>query len=68
MHVTPKVRQKRICFHLIEQNGQGRDLANIKSSAIPKAGNSNGVLWYPNYDILITNLNRHLDQDWDEIR
>ena len=29
--------------------GEGRDLADIKSSAIPKVGDSDGVLRYPNY-------------------
>ena len=25
MHVTPEVQRKGICFHLVEQNGKGRD-------------------------------------------
>lgn len=45
------------------ENRQGRDLANRKPFPFPKAGDSGGVLWYPNLDILSTDSNIYLDHD-----
>ena len=38
-------------------------LADRKPFAFLKAGNSDGVLWYPNVDILLTDVSLHLNRD-----
>lgn len=60
MHVTPEVRRKGICFHLVERIGQGRDLADMNPSTIPKAAIP--VAYYGTQ--IMTSYMRSLRPDW----